>query len=106
AACGFRVLGGRAIRVDMLDRLAARARKAGADGLFQPDAEMLSLVGCSRDEIGPILRGLGYRHREEGDASGYRFAGHRRSRPAARRGHRGSQESPFAGLAKMLVAER
>ena len=61
---GFRVYGKRAIRLDMLERLADLIRKAieGNDkgNEFEITADMVSLMGCSRDEMADILRGLGY----------------------------------------------
>ena len=65
APLGFRVCGNRAVRLDMLERLAdlirpiitARTFKGG----FIPTPDMMSLVGCSGEELASILRGLGYR---------------------------------------------
>ncbi|MFN3959973.1 MAG: helicase-related protein [Parvularculaceae bacterium] len=64
-ALGYRPSGDRAVRIDMLERLAqmirsARMSDAGKDG-FEATAQMMSLVGCSGDEFESILRSLGYR---------------------------------------------
>ncbi len=76
-AAGYRVSGARAIRVDILERLADIIRPAIAfrpgitqgepppgayagDG-FTATVAMTSLVGCSGEEFGSILKSLGYR---------------------------------------------
>jgi len=110
-AAGYRVCGGRAVRIDMLDRLATLAHARAAGGAFVPDHAMLSLLGLSREELDPVLRGLGYRA-EPGraahgaaDAVAYRYAGRRprRGRPPALRS--AQAHSPFAGLARLVVQE-
>src|SRR6266545_1868503 len=73
---GYRVCGERAVRVDILERLAdiirpALAWRAGAPGVKPPGAvdgsgftvavAMTSLVGCSGENFAAILRSLGYR---------------------------------------------
>lgn len=74
---GYRILGQRAVRVDILERLADIIRPliayrpgltagappkgaAGGDG-FVVTVEMTSLAGCSGEDFASILRGLGYR---------------------------------------------
>ncbi|HEY7385928.1 MAG TPA: helicase-related protein [Beijerinckiaceae bacterium] len=75
-AAGYRVCGGRAVRVDILERLADLIRPAiayrpgvspgepppgTADGEgFVPTVGMTSLVGCSGEDFGSILKSLGY----------------------------------------------
>jgi ATP-dependent RNA helicase SUPV3L1/SUV3 len=75
-AAGFRVCGGRAVRVDILERLADLIRPAiayrpgitpgepppgAADNEgFVPTVSMTSLVGCSGEDFGSILKSLGY----------------------------------------------
>ncbi|MFL5160031.1 MAG: helicase-related protein, partial [Microvirga sp.] len=75
-AAGFRVLGGRAVRVDILERLADLIRPAiayrpgitpgappagAADGEgFVPTVSMTSLVGCAGEDFATILKSLGY----------------------------------------------
>ncbi|MBX9992516.1 helicase-related protein [Phreatobacter oligotrophus] len=73
---GFRALGARAVRVDILERLAdiirpALAWRPGtptpepaghfAGGGFTVTVSMTSLVGCSGEDFASILKGLGYR---------------------------------------------
>jgi ATP-dependent RNA helicase SUPV3L1/SUV3 len=73
---GYRVCGARAVRVDILERLAdlirpALAWRAGAAGVKPPGAiegfgftvsvGMTSLAGCSGEDFASVLRSLGYR---------------------------------------------
>jgi len=75
-AVGYRVCGGRAVRIDMLERLGdvirtrlswkpAREgdeRPAGSvPGGFTVVPDMMSLVGCSGEDFAGILRALGFR---------------------------------------------
>jgi ATP-dependent RNA helicase SUPV3L1/SUV3 len=60
AAAGFRVFGRTALRIDMAERLAAKAAEMAKAGPFAVTPELMSLVACSRDSLLAILRGLGY----------------------------------------------
>ncbi|MEN6541182.1 helicase-related protein [Parvibaculum sp.] len=68
-ALGFRLCGGRAVRLDMLERIADLIRPVIADrsynGGFVVTPAMMSLVGCSGEEFANLLKGLGYRQRLE-----------------------------------------
>lgn len=74
---GFRVCGTRAVRIDMLERVADMIRpiifwKPETEGAIRPEgsvegggftitADMMSLVGCSGDDFAEIVKTLGYR---------------------------------------------
>jgi ATP-dependent RNA helicase SUPV3L1/SUV3 len=76
-AAGFQICGPRAVRIDMLERLADIIRPltswkptesqpeppAGAVGRggFRLQPEMMSIMGCSSDELGQMLFSLGFR---------------------------------------------
>lgn len=76
-AYGFHVCGPRAVRIDMLERLADlirpllswRAKAEGeappkgstGDGGFTVIPEMMSILGCSPEELGNVLSALGFR---------------------------------------------
>ena len=77
-AHGFHVCGPRAIRLDILERLADLIRpllawrptpdKSGTppkgstgDGGFKLTDEMMSILGCSAEELGEVLKALGFR---------------------------------------------
>jgi len=74
---GFHVCGPRAVRIDMLERLAdlirpmlswrpdparpaASPKGATGDGGFRATPEMMSILGCSADELGNVLKALGF----------------------------------------------
>ncbi len=58
---------GRAVRVDMLERLARRVRPYGQNGAwFTVGGEEISLIGCRREEITAVMRLLGYGHKRIG----------------------------------------
>jgi ATP-dependent RNA helicase SUPV3L1/SUV3 len=71
AAVGFRVLGGRAVRIDMLDRVAILMAGRMRKGPFPLDAELLTPLGLSVEQMAPIVSSLGYRVTvaEEGGAT-------------------------------------
>ena len=51
AACGYQVVGARAVRVDRLERLAGAARRAAREGAFAVSREMLAAAGAGPDEV-------------------------------------------------------
>ena len=99
---GFHVCGPRAVRIDMLERLAdlirpllswrtdkesSEAPPAGAtgDGGFTAIPEMMSILGCSAEELGHVLTALGFR---------------RERRPLAPTNEAGDIQTPGAGETK------
>ncbi|MFC2953877.1 helicase-related protein [Marinicaulis aureus] len=64
-ASGYRPSGVRAVRIDMLERLAGLIRTARNEGNtkegFEINSQMMSLVGCSGEDFEAILRSLGFR---------------------------------------------
>ncbi len=63
-ASGYRPSGLRAVRIDMLERLASQIRAARKDeyrGGFEATSQMMSVVGCSGEEFEGILVSLGYK---------------------------------------------
>ena len=64
-AAGYRPSGKRAVRIDMLERLAGLIRTARNEADkregFQATPQMMSLVGCSGEDFESILRSLGLR---------------------------------------------
>ena len=76
-AYGFHVCGPRAVRIDMLERLADLIRPllswraktesdtppkgSTGDGGFTVIPEMMSILGCSPEELGNVLAALGFR---------------------------------------------
>ena len=78
-ACGYHVCGPRAVRIDILERLADLVRPLLAwrpnpenpsapppkgstgDGGFLVIPEMMSILGCSPDELSDVFKSLGFR---------------------------------------------
>ena len=57
---GYRLLGTRAIRVDMLERLSDLLRVQDIWNGFEANVEMLSITGLSLDQFADIMDNLGY----------------------------------------------
>jgi len=55
------VAGPRAIRIDMLERLADMLRAQDSRGGFEATADMLSITGLSLEQFAELMQGLGYR---------------------------------------------
>ena len=58
---GFKNLGSRAIRIDMLERLADLIRAEDTKKGFKANSEMLSITGLSFIQLKDILENLGYK---------------------------------------------
>ncbi len=58
-AAGYRRLGPRIMRVDMIERVAALVRAAARQGAFEIGDEMLSLAGVGREDMALMLTDLG-----------------------------------------------
>ncbi|MCC5972454.1 MAG: disulfide oxidoreductase [Rubellimicrobium sp.] len=61
AMAGFRAAGERAIRIDMLERLADQLRERDARAGFEAVPAMLSITGLSLEQFAGLMSGLGYR---------------------------------------------
>ncbi|NYS25033.1 helicase [Rhodobacteraceae bacterium 2376] len=57
---GYRPSGERAIRVDMLERLADLLRGQDSRGGFEATADMLSITGLTLEQFADLMAGLGY----------------------------------------------
>ncbi len=71
---GYRPAGSRAIRIDMLERLADILRTQDTKGGFEAVADMLSITGMTLEQFADLMQGLGYKA-EKGERE--------KSRPAA-----------------------
>ncbi|MDA0961838.1 MAG: helicase-related protein, partial [Proteobacteria bacterium] len=61
AMAGYRQAGERAIRIDMLERLADMLRAEDSRAGFEAKADMLSITGLTLDQFADLMQGLGYR---------------------------------------------
>ncbi len=59
--CGYRNAGERAIRIDMLERLADMLRAEDSRGGFEAKPDMLSITGMTLDQFADLMQGLGYK---------------------------------------------
>ncbi len=57
---GYRLAGERAIRIDMLERLADMIRNQDSRSGFEASADMLSITGMTFDQFSDLMAGLGY----------------------------------------------
>jgi ATP-dependent RNA helicase SUPV3L1/SUV3 len=102
-AAGFRVFAGRAVRLDMLERLEDELEKAAAEGLSAEASlpRLVSLLGVSNDEGKAVLAALGWQMAAVADApSVWRKARVKRPRPPVEKPP--SPDSPFASLAQLV----
>ncbi|WP_343116042.1 helicase-related protein [Ostreiculturibacter nitratireducens] len=58
---GYRPAGARAIRIDMLERLADLLRTKDSRAGFEATADMLSITGMTLDQFADLMGGLGYK---------------------------------------------
>jgi ATP-dependent RNA helicase SUPV3L1/SUV3 len=116
SAGGFRIVGGRAIRFDMLERLEDELEKGANDGI---SAELLisrlvSFLGCSNQKIETVLGALGWQFVDvestpQSIGRVLRLTPARATgRPDVSRGTRrqetAASNSPFSGLTKLMSA--
>jgi len=98
-AIGFRALGSLALRVDMVERVAASARRLAREGPFRPTAEMMSLAGCGAEDLAAVLTALGFAARRDDDGPLFEAKARRRGRPSGPARRPAAGDSPFAALA-------
>ena len=58
---GYRAAGERAIRIDMLERLADMLRGEDSRAGFEAKADMLSITGMTLEQFSDLMQGLGYK---------------------------------------------
>ena len=61
AMAGYRAAGERAIRIDMLERLADMLRDKDSRGGFEANPDMLSITGMTLEQFADLMGGLGYK---------------------------------------------
>jgi ATP-dependent RNA helicase SUPV3L1/SUV3 len=115
AAAGFHVVGPRAIRLDMLDRLEQELEAAATTGQVADAAvpKLVSLLGCDRATLDDVLAALGWSRvavvGKDATATVWRQsvprAQSRRRRTRTLPAPRHSPDSPFAGLAALIAAD-
>ena len=58
---GYRLAGARAIRIDMLERLADLLRPENSRAGFEATADMLSITGMTLEQFADLMEGLGFK---------------------------------------------
>ncbi|SFT67822.1 helicase-related protein [Sedimentitalea nanhaiensis] len=58
--CGYRAAGERAVRIDMLERLADMLRAENSRSGFEAKPDMLSITGTTLEQFAKLMQGLGY----------------------------------------------
>ncbi len=58
---GYRKAGARAIRIDMLERLADQLRDENSRAGFEANPDMLSITGMTLEQFADLMQGLGYK---------------------------------------------
>lgn len=58
---GYRPAGARAIRIDMLERLADQVRAQDSKAGFEANPDMLSITGMTLEQFADLMQGLGYK---------------------------------------------
>jgi ATP-dependent RNA helicase SUPV3L1/SUV3 len=84
---GYKPMGGRAIRIDMLERLSQIVRALDDVGPFCTNPDMMALLGAGEETLFEVLEALGFRRSEALDESGKPVI-HWRRKPDRRRDHR------------------
>jgi ATP-dependent RNA helicase SUPV3L1/SUV3 len=99
-AIGFEQLGSSCLRIDIVERLAARLRGLAREGPFALAPELMAMTGLPGEQLGAVVMALGFEH----DGERYlRAPGRRRPSAPRRRGRAESSTSPFAALRQMLA---
>ena len=109
-ATGYRRLGGRVMRVDMVERVALLVRNAAREGQFKISEDMLSLAGATREQMAAMLLDMNCKIvSEEADEDPEKppiqtFERMRRQRPAG--GRRDNHQGQEGGRQKSRPAGR
>ena len=107
-ACGYRTLGGRAVRIDVLERLAVGLRRQSRTGVLDIGAAELNLLGLSLAEARPVLEAMGYAAREEDGNLVWTWARrpalHSEAGNRRKRHRRPDEDSPFARLRELNLS--
>lgn len=115
AAAGFRIVGPRAIRLDILDRLE-EALEAAATGGVSAEAAMpklVSLLGCGQETLNAVLAALDWHLVDVAGPAPMTVWRKHATNPARRPGRSKAKgkaahpvpDSPFAGLKALLAAD-
>ncbi|TKW67756.1 MAG: disulfide oxidoreductase [Paracoccus denitrificans] len=97
---GYRPAGERAIRIDMLERLADMLRTQDTRAGFEANADMLSITGMTLEQFANLMEGLGY-----ASEKGERVKSKAEAAPAAEAPAEVDHEHPLTEEESVLAAE-
>ena len=80
-ACGYCRLGGRAIRIDVLDRVAVDLQRQSRAGKIAIGPAQLNLLGLSMEDARPVFEALGYAAEESADGLAWKWGGRPKPKP-------------------------
>ena len=98
ACLGFRRFGGKAVRLECLDKLSRAAHKRVRQGAFVPTPQMLSMVGLGATEFEQLMDSLGYAAQKAGEQTEFRLKQQKRKQQRRAKGIPLNPDSPFASL--------
>ena len=87
-AIGYRPFGRLGLRIDMVERLAEMSWEYSKKAPFAITPDLLSIAGCSHDDMKVILEGLGYHGRLKGETTLFS------RRPAKKKPVKGQRHQP------------
>ena len=97
-ACGYRPIAGRAVRIDILDRLSVLLIRESRKGPISLSHEILSLLGMPAEQASAVIRALDYREEKADDGPRFVRASPRQRGKATRRKSKPTRGSPFEKL--------
>lgn len=118
-AIGYRAIGGNAVRLDILDRVAVRLIKLAKQGPFEMPAELPSMLGMGIEPAEAIILSLGYKRSKgsttferrsfrsrtaSGKSNGKARHDQKSGRPGSKKRGKPSSDSPFARLADLRLS--
>ena len=105
ACLGFRRFGGKAVRLECLDKLSRAAYKKGRQGAFVPTPQMLLMVGLGATEFEQLMGSLGYAAQKAGDQTEFRLKQQKRKQQRRAKRISLNPDSPFALLRDLVSAK-
>ena len=105
-ACGYRAIGERAVRIDVLDRIAVDLQRQSRAGKLDIGAAQLNLLGLSMEAARPVFEALGYASRDTENGMAWKRVDRPAvvRRPAGRRDRQPYSDSPFAKLRELRLS--
>ncbi|MGI9504203.1 MAG: hypothetical protein ACR2RE_14235, partial [Geminicoccaceae bacterium] len=98
-AIGFELLGRHALRIDIVERLAADLRRASKDGAsFELSPAMMAISGLGRDDLGAVVEQLGFTVDDQGNYRRHVLRPRRKSAKKKAKEKDDLAASPFAAL--------